>query len=205
MIKLFIIDDHEMINEGIHTLLMDEKDLVWMGTARWPEQLMAILKREQPDVLLMDINLPQKNGLDLCKEVKEKYPAIQIIGISTTNQASIIRKMMENGASGFLLKDASKQEIIKAIYEVNSGKKFLSLTSSEILKIKPSLHGLPALTKREKEILELISNGLTNGEIAEKLSLDITTVNSHRKNMLTKFQVKNIASLLKIAWTHQLL
>jgi DNA-binding NarL/FixJ family response regulator len=194
-----------MINEGIHSLLVDEKDILWMGSARWPEQLLAILRREQPDIILMDVNLPHKNGLDLCREVKENYPGIRIIGISTTNQASVIRKMMENGASGFILKDATKQEIIQAIYEVHSGKKYISHTISEILKDKSSLKILPALTKREKEILELLSNGLTNSEIAHQLSLDITTINSHRKNMLTKFQVKNIAGLLKIAWTNHLI
>ena len=99
-----------------------------------PDELMAFLKTSQPDVLLMDINLPQKSGLDLCKEVKEKYPAINIIGLSTSDQVSVIRKMKENGASGYLLKDASKKEIIMALREVSKGKEYVSFSVAEALK-----------------------------------------------------------------------
>ena len=122
MIRVFIIDDHQMILEGIHSLLEEEKEIEWLGSAKLPDELMAFLKTTLPDVLLMDINLPQKSGLDLCKEVKEKYPAIGIIGLSTSDQVSVIRKMKENGASGFLLKDATKQEIITALQEVSKGR-----------------------------------------------------------------------------------
>ena len=205
MIKLFIIDDHQMIIEGIHTLLKDEVDIEWMGSTKLPDELMAYLKQKQPDIILMDINLPQKSGIDLCKEVKEKYPAINIIGLSTSNQASIIRKMQENGASGYLLKDASMQEIITAIHEVNKGRVNVNYSVSEILKSKMPNDQLPTLTKREKEVLELISDGLTNQEIASKLFLDITTIDSHRKNMLTKFNAKNTAALIKMAVSNNLI
>jgi DNA-binding NarL/FixJ family response regulator len=177
MIKVFIIDDHQMIIEGIHTLLDGEAGIEWMGCAKLPSELMNFLKTRQPDVLLMDINLPQKSGLDLCKEVKEKYPAINIVGLSTSDQVSVIRKMKENGASGFLLKDATKQEIITALHEVSRG----------------------------NEYVELIAEGHTNHEIAARLFLNSTTIDSHRKNMLTKFNVKNTAALIKIAMTNHLI
>jgi DNA-binding NarL/FixJ family response regulator len=154
---------------------------------------------------LMDINLPQKSGLDLCKEVKEKYPAISIIGLSTSNQASVIRKMQENGASGYLLKDASKNEIIMALEQVSKGKDYVSSSVADVLKKKTPNDLFPVLTRREKEILELISEGLTNQEIATKLFLNVTTIDSHRKNMLTKFNVKNTAALIKIAVSNQLI
>jgi DNA-binding NarL/FixJ family response regulator len=205
MIRIFIIDDHQMIIEGIHSILQDQADIEWMGSAKLPEELMAFLKKEQPDVLLMDINLPQKSGLDLCKEVKAKYPAIHIIGLSTSDQASVIRKMQENGASGYLLKDASKQEIIMALQQVNKGRDYVSFSVAEVLKKKTPNDQLPVLTKREKEILEFIAEGLTNQEIATKLFLNTTTVDSHRKNMLTKFNVKNTAALIKIAVSNQLI
>ena len=136
MISVFIIDDHQMIIEGIHSLLQDESGIKWMGSTKIPEDLMAILQREQPDVLLMDINLPQKSGLDLCREVKEKYPAINIIGLSTSNQPSVIRKMRENGASGYLLKDASASEILEACRQVSKGKEYISFSVAEALKRK---------------------------------------------------------------------
>jgi len=205
MIKVFIIDDHQMITEGIHSLLQGEADIEWMGSAKSPDELMAFLKNAQPDVLLMDINLPQQSGLDLCKEVKGKYPAINIVGLSTSNQASIIRKMLENGASGYLMKDASKQEILMALQQADKGRDYVSFSVAEILKKKTPNDQLPMLTKREKEILELIAEGLTNQEIATVLFLNSTTIDSHRKNMLTKFNAKNTAALIKIAVSNHLI
>jgi DNA-binding NarL/FixJ family response regulator len=205
MITVFIIDDHQMIIEGIYSLLLNEKDIEWMGSARLPDELLNVLKTRQPDVLLMDINLPQKSGLDLCLEVKEKYPGVQIIGLSTSFQASVIRKMKENGASGYLLKDASKKEIITALHEVNQGREYVSFSVAEVLKQKTPTDRLPVLTKREKEVLELIAEGWTNQEIADKLFLNCTTVDSHRKNMLTKFNAKNTAALVKIAVSNHLI
>lgn len=205
MIKVFIIDDHQMIIEGIHSLLQGEREIEWVGSAKSPSELMSILKTGQPDVLLMDINLPEKSGLDLCKEVKEKYPGICIIGLSTSNQVSVIKKMKDNGASGFLLKDASKQEIITALQEVYKGREYVSFSVAEALKRNIPDDQLPVLTKREKEILELIAEGLTNQEIATRLFLNSTTIDSHRKNMLTKFKVKNTAALIKMAMTNHLI
>jgi len=205
MIRVFIIDDHQMILEGIHSLLEEEKEIEWLGSAKLPDELMAFLKTTLPDVLLMDINLPQKSGLDLCKEVKEKYPAIGIIGLSTSDQVSVIRKMKENGASGFLLKDATKQEIITALQEVSKGREYVSFSVAEALKKRAPNDQLPVLTKREKEILELIAEGLTNQEIAVKLFLNSTTIDYHRKNMLTKFKVKNTAALIKMAMSNHLI
>jgi DNA-binding NarL/FixJ family response regulator len=205
MITVFIIDDHQMIIEGIHSLLLSEKDIEWMGSAKLPDELLNILKTRQPDVLLMDINLPQKSGLDLCLEVKEKYPGVQIIGLSTSFQASVIRKMKENGASGYLLKDASKKEIIAALHAVSQGREYVSFSVAEVLKQKTPTDRLPVLTKREKEVLELIAEGWTNQEIADKLFLNCTTVDSHRKNMLTKFNAKNTAALVKIAVSNHLI
>jgi DNA-binding NarL/FixJ family response regulator len=205
MITVFIIDDHQMIIEGIHSLLGSEKDIEWMGSARLPEELLNVLKTRQPDVLLMDINLPQMSGLDLCLEVKEKYPGVQIIGLSTSFQASVIRKMKENGAAGYLLKDASKKEIVTALHEVNQGRDYVSFSVAEVLKQKIPTDQLPVLTKREKEVLELIAEGWTNQEIADKLFLNCSTVDSHRKNMLTKFKAKNTAALVKIAVSNHLI
>lgn len=205
MIKVFIIDDHQLITEGIRSLLETEKDIEWAGSVKLPDELMLVLKKEQPDVLLMDINLPQKSGLDLCKEVRQKYPAIHIIGISTSEQPSIIRKMIENGASGYLLKDASKKEIIEALHTVVSGKTYVNFSVAQALKSKTPDASLPVLTRREKEVLDLIAEGFTNQEIADKLFLDVTTINSHRKNMLTKYHVKNTAALVKLALSNNLI
>lgn len=187
-----------MIVEGIRSLLQYEKDIEWMGHAMNAASCMAFLQEQQPDVILMDINLPDRSGIDLCKEVKEKYSAIHIIGLSSFNQQSFIQKMMDNGASGYVLKNATREELRTAIETVMMGLEFLSVEASATLD-KNDDSKIPILTRREKEVLGLIANGLTNQEIAEKLFISTTTVDTHRKNLLSKFDVKNTASLIRLA------
>ena len=204
-IKIFIVDDHYMVIEGIHSLLQNEKNIEWMGHATNAASCLAFLQQQLPDVILMDINLPDKNGIDLCKEVKEKYPGIFIIGLSTFNQQSFIEKMIGNGASGYVLKNATQEELIEGIETVVKGKQFLSFDAALALR-KPETHNnAPIITRREKEVLELIADGMTNNEIAQKLFISITTVDTHRKNLLAKFEAKNIASLIKVAVQKQMI
>jgi DNA-binding NarL/FixJ family response regulator len=202
-IKVFIVDDHYMIIEGIRSLLCNEKAIEWTGHAMNAESCLAFLQQYQPDILLMDINLPDKTGIELCKEVKEKYPAVFIIGLSTFNQQSFIQKMMDNGASGYVLKNASQDELMEAITTVAGGKTYLSFEAGKTL--KRATDNQVVLTRREKEVLELIAEGLTNNEIATKLFVGSTTVDTHRKNLLTKFQVKNTAALIRMAVQMQLI
>src|SRR6476620_10605048 len=133
-IKIFITDDHYMVVEGIRSLLQYQENIEWMGHAMNAASCLAFLQKQQPDVLLLDINLPDKSGIDLCKEVKEKYPAIQIIGLSSFNQLSFIEKMMNNSASGYVLKNATQEELIDAIECVMQGKRFLSSEVGSIIK-----------------------------------------------------------------------
>lgn len=198
-IRLFIVDDHFMVIEGIHSLLQNEKDIVWMGNAANAESCLGFLQQHRPDVILMDINLPDKSGIDLCREVKELYPAVQILGLSTFNQQSFIEKMMNNGASGYVVKNATQQELMEAIHTVAKGKQFLSFDAALALRKPDTLSNIPVITRREKEVLELIADGMTNNEIAQKLFISSTTVDTHRKNLLTKFEAKNTASLIRIA------
>jgi DNA-binding NarL/FixJ family response regulator len=198
-VKLFIVDDHYMVIEGIHALLQKEKDIEWMGHATNAASCLAFLQQQIPDIILMDINLPDISGIDLCKEVKEKYPGVFVIGLSTFNQQSFIQKMMENGASGYLLKNATREELIEAIHTVVKGKQFLSFDAATALRKPDTETSIPVITRREKEILELIADGMTNNEIAQKLFISSTTVDSHRKNLLAKFEAKNTASLIRMA------
>jgi DNA-binding NarL/FixJ family response regulator len=202
--KVFIVDDHYMIIEGIRSLLQHEKKIEWAGHAMNAFSCMAYLQQQQPDVILMDINLPDKSGIDLCKEVKTEYPAIQIIGLSSFNQQSFIQKMVGNGAAGYVLKNATREELVEAIETVLEGKIFLSNEASLTVQ-KNEDAKIPIVTRREKEVLLLIAEGLTNNEIALKLFISTTTVDSHRKNLLTKFEVKNTASLIRIATQNRLI
>jgi DNA-binding NarL/FixJ family response regulator len=197
-VKIFITDDHYMIIEGIRSLLMGDEAIEWTGHATNAESCLAFLQQQQPDVILMDINLPDKSGIDLCKEVKSLYPGIRIIALSSFNQQSFIQKMIDNGASGYVLKNATKEALKEAIESVMVGGIFLSPeVATTIEKAKDS--GIPVITKREKEVLILISEGLTNSAIAEKLFVSVTTVDTHRKNLLSKFEAKNTATLIKMA------
>ena len=197
MTKIFIVDDHYMVIEGIRSLLQNEKSIEWMGHAMNAASCLAFLNKQLPDVILMDINLPDISGIDLCKEVKTKYPSVFIIGLSTFNQQSFIQKMMDNGASGYVLKNATQEELTSAIETVMKGKTYLSEEASNTLR-KDNGASI-VLTRREKEVLELIADGMTNAEIAQKLFISVTTVDTHRKNLLSKFETKNTAALIKIA------
>ena len=195
--KTFIVDDHYMVIEGIRSLLQNEKSIEWMGHAMNASSCLAFLNKQLPDVILMDINLPDISGIDLCKEIKTKYPSVFIIGLSTFNQQSFIQKMMDNGASGYVLKNATQDEITSAIETVMKGKTYLSEEASNTL--RKDNGAAIILTRREKEVLELIADGMTNAEIAQKLFISVTTVDTHRKNLLAKFETKNTAALIKIA------
>lgn len=204
-IKLFIVDDHYMVIEGIHSLLQNENNIDWMGHAGNAASCMAFLNQQQPDIILMDINLPDTSGIDLCKIVKEKYPGIYIIALSTFNQQSFIEKMMHNGASGYLIKNATQQELMEAINTVAKGKQFLSFDAALAIRKHDNDSNIPLITRREKEVLQLIADGMTNNEIAQKLFISITTVDTHRKNLLAKFGARNTAALVKMVMQFNLI
>lgn len=168
-----------------------------MGHATNGASCLSFLQNQLPDIILMDISMPDKSGIDLCKEVKEKYPSVFVIGLSTFNQQSFIQKMMDNGASGYVLKNATQEELMEAIEIVAKGKTYLSDEVSKVLRKQDDTHIV--LTRREKEVLELIAGGMTNNEIGEKLFISSSTVDTHRKNLLAKFEAKNTASLIHIA------
>jgi DNA-binding NarL/FixJ family response regulator len=190
-----------MVVAGLNSLLGRLENIEVAGAVSNAFDAIPFLKENTIDVILLDINLPDISGIDLCKKIHKEFPAIKILGISTFSERSYISRMIENGASGYLIKSASANEIAEAIDTVLKDKMYLSVSMEHIAKplsIIPS-DNLPALTKREKEILQLISEGFTNHQIAEKLFISPLTVDSHRKNLLTKLNVNNTASLIKLA------
>lgn len=200
-VRVFIVDDHPMVVAGLHSLLGGLKNIEVAGAVSTAFEAIPFLKKNKADLILLDINLPDISGIDLCKKIHKEFPGIKIIGISTFSERSYISRMIENGASGYLIKSASAEEIAEAIETVLEGKMYVSVSLEHVVKplsVLPS-ESFPALTKREKEILQLISEGLTNNQIAEKLFISPLTVDSHRKNLLTKLNANNTASLIKIA------
>ncbi len=207
MIRVFIVDDHPVVIEGIHSLLQHEKDIAWVGQAMNAQSCLGFFVNNTADVVLMDISMPGMDGVELCAVMKERYPGIMVLGLSTFNQGLYIKKMMENGASGYILKNSSREELIEAIHAVYCGAIFFSGEVGQALQEyqKSSKKILPVLTPREKEILGLIAEGYTNPQIAEKIFLSSFTVDSHRKNLLAKLNVKNTASLIKLAVEQKLI
>lgn len=205
MIRVFIIDDHYIVVEGLRSLLSHEKDMEIIGYAMNAEDCLHFLALNATDIILMDINMPGKNGIQLCKEVKEKYPSVMVLALSTYNQDSYIRDMMENGASGYILKNTDKEELTEAIHCIYNGGEYLSFEVSKMLQSHTGNHQLPLLTRREKEVLAMVMDGYTTPEIAQKLFISEATVNSHRRNLLDKMHAKNTVSLIKMAIENKLL
>jgi DNA-binding NarL/FixJ family response regulator len=204
--KIFIVDDHPMVVAGLKALLHELKNIEVAGAVSNAFDAIPFLKENSVDVILLDINLPDISGIDLCKKINKEFPSIKILGISTFSERSYISRMIENGASGYLIKSASAEEIAEAIETVMNDKMYLSISMEHLMHpahLKPA-DALPAITKREKEILSLIAEGLTNNQIAEKLFISPLTVDSHRKNLLTKLNVNNTASLIRLAVEHGL-
>lgn len=201
MIRVFIVDDHPLVLEGLKSLLDGVKGIEMAGYAMNAQSCLGYFVRNTADVVLMDINLPDMSGLDLCKEMRSKYPGIPIVGLSTFSQGSYVLEMMKNGASGYVLKNAGKEELLEAIRKVSQGQTFLSFEAGQSLwkESAQANNQLPELSGREKEVLTLIAEGLTNPEIAAKLYLSPSTIDSHRKNLLAKLNVKNTASLVRFA------
>lgn len=204
MIQILLVEDHSLVIQGISTMLEKNEEIECTGIFKNGKDLLVKLKSYQPDVILMDINLPDYNGIDLCKEVKEKYPSVKVVALSINNQPGIIKKMIDSGASGYVLKDAEQHEIIEAIKTVIKRKQYFSQSAVTFLK-QPENNGLPPLTRRERDVLERIAEGLTNQQIAQQLFVDVSTVSSHRKNLLAKYNVQNTAALVKLAIIEKLI
>ena len=188
----------------VYTPYLKMKDIEWTGHAMNAQSCLGFFVNNIADVVLMDISM---DGVELCAVMKEKYPGIVIPGLSTFNQGLYIKKMMENGASGYILKNSSKEDLVTAIHSVYNGDIFFSGEVGEVLKEyqRFSKEKLPLLTSGEKEVLELIAEGYTNPQIAEKIFLSPFTVDSHRKNLLAKLNVKNTAMLIRFAIENKLL
>ena len=204
MIKVAICDDHNMVLRGIETMLEDTESITITATYSLGKQLLGEIGQDIPNVLLLDINLPDSNGLELCKELTKKYPDLSIIALSNYSETGFIKNMLRNGAKGYLLKNTDKQELILAITTVNNGHTYLPRSIQDIL-LNDSIGNptqlafIPKLTRREKEVLNLIAKEHTNQEIAELLFISTKTVESHRNNLIQKLAVRNTAGLIRVA------
>jgi DNA-binding NarL/FixJ family response regulator len=196
-ISLIIVEDHPVVAEGLQIMFDASGQFSIEGVAGTGKECTDLLRWFDPDVLLLDINLPDISGIDLCKKLIEKYPYLKILALTTYNERVFIQQMMDNGAYGYVLKNASSEEIMDAVIEVSHGNRYLSADAENVLK-KTHKNDL-MITRRESDVLKLLADGFTNLEIAEKLFISPLTVDSHRKNLIVKLQARNTASLINIA------
>ena len=208
--KIAITDDHQMVLQGIQTMLKDTKEVRVVGLYNSGENTLNNIKNDDPDILLLDINLPDINGIDLCKQLKKELKILKIIAISNYDDISFIKRMMNNGADGYLLKNTDKLELLEAFKTVLQGGQYLQRNiEKKLLNLsigKPTKNNLLVkLTRRETEVLQAISEELTTQEIAEKLFISPKTVETHRMNIMSKLGAKNSVGIIKAAIEQNLL
>lgn len=201
MIKIAITDDHPILLEGLKNILSKEDNFDVVGCYPTVLAMNNSLISTEIDVLLLDINLPDANSIELIKPLKQQFPFMHIIIISVHNEYAVINSVLKEGAEGYIQKNASIEEIVNGIQQILEGKIFLCAQTKSIIdrKTEDGLSTVPKLTRREKEVLVEAALGLTTSEIADKLFISPHTVESHRKNLIVKFNTKNLSSAIKLA------
>lgn len=206
--RIIIVDDHQIFRTGLNLVLNGLKNYKVVGQAGSAKELLLLLKKETADIIFMDIQLPDTNGIELTRMIKEKYPQTKIIALTMFGEIEYFNNMMEAGANGFLLKKADNQELVDAIDTVMEDDYYFSKEFSNTFlgqKLKEHKKIDVGLSKREQEVLQLICDGLSTSEIAEKLYLSSHTVENHRRNIMIKTGTKNTAILVKLTITNHLL
>ncbi|SRR5690554_1029827 len=206
MIKVYITDDHPIVLDGLRNLIESHEGIELKALFTNAEETLQALKNDLADVLLLDINLPDRSGIDLSKEIKELYPSLRIIILSVHNERAVIGSVLKNKVNGYLLKNSVGDEIIEAIHQVMEGEIYLCSQTKEIYYNSDiGLEAVPVITRREKEVLSLIAQGFTTSQIAEKLFVSSHTVESHRKNLLEKFNTKSMSLVIRLSTEYKLI
>lgn len=211
MIRVLLVDDHTVVTEGIKLLLHDVGDIQCVAEARNGQSALEVLSKVKADVAMMDIEMPGMNGIKCTEIMAQRFPEVKVIAISIYTDYPHVQSMIKAGAKGYLLKNCGKLELEQCIRKVHAGGTFFSDDLTETLlsgmqgkTVKKDGQYLPSLSRREKEILRLILDEATTGEIADKLFISVGTVETHRHNMMNKLGVRNTAGLVRIAITHGL-
>jgi len=202
MISVLIVDDHNLVVEGVSLMLSDMEDIEIIDTASNGAVAYEIIIDKKPDIVLLDLNMPVMNGLELCDKLQLDQINSRIIILSMMDELKLIQTLVQKGAHGYLLKNSGKEEVVEAIRKVAGGEKHFDhkvllqlMTISPMKKQRKNL--IPKISKRENEILGLIMDELTSNEIAKKLFISLGTVETHRRNLINKLGVRNTAGLVK--------
>jgi two-component system, NarL family, response regulator NreC len=204
-ISVIIVDDHKLVTDCISLFLRSSPEIEVCGVAHSASEAMGLLEKVKPDVMLIDISMPDITGIEATKMVKSRFPEVKVLILSMHSDYENISDAIDAGADGYVPKDVASEELVEAISALNAGKNFFHTTiSDEIVKnysVKRNSYSsaLPQLTKRELEVLKLFTEGYNNSEIAEKLFLSVRTIESHKNHILQKTNMKNSVELIKFA------
>ena len=202
-VRIVLADDHTILREGLRALLTAEDEIVVVGEAQDGREAVRCVERLEPDLLLMDLSMPRMSGMDAIREIKKRYPDTKIIALTVHKTEEYLLTTLQAGADGYVLKDATHDELVMAIRTVMAGKSYLSPDVSEKViegylvgkESNRSLSAWETLSQREREVLKLIAEGYKNKEIAEDLCISLKTVEKHRANLMKKLDLHNAAAL----------
>lgn len=205
--RVLLADDHQLMRSGVRLMLERETDLAVVGEARDGREAVALVKSLKPEVVVMDIGMPNLNGIEAARQMTEENPQLAIVMVSMHSDESYVLRALKAGARGYLLKDSAEADLIKAVHAVAGGKSFFSPAVSKLLlddyvrKLKRSgtEDAYDLLTPREREVLQLIAEGKSNKDIANLLNLSVYTVESHRANLMEKLNLKGLPELILYA------
>jgi NarL family two-component system response regulator LiaR len=205
-IRVMLVDDHMVVRSGLGTVLGVADDMELVGEAGDGEEAIRLCERLQPDVILMDLLMPKMDGATAIKNIKERWPQIQIIALTSFKEKEYVEGALKAGASGYLLKNVSAEELVNAVRRAAAGQPSLSPEAAQVLIQKVNEPAPPGqdITEREKEILALMVEGLSNNEIAERLIVSASTVKFHVSNILSKLGVTGRTEAVALAVKHHL-
>jgi NarL family two-component system response regulator LiaR len=200
-IRIMLVDDHTMVRRGLATFLKVFDDLKLVGEAESGEEAILLCGQVMPDIILMDMFMPNMDGADTTRIIRKQFPNTQVIALSSFKEGELIKKALQAGAIGYLLKDVSADELAKAIRAAHAGRSTLSPEAAEALVLTTSLPPAPGLdlTEREREVLQLMIEGLNNTQIAGRLSVSPSTIKSHVSNILSKLNVASRTEAVTLA------
>lgn len=214
MIKVLIADDHTMFVDGIESILKLEEGVNVVGRCYDGASVLAFVQKQPTDIVLLDVNLPDMSGIEVCKQLAAVNPSVKVLAISMYNEESYVSEILNHGARGYILKNTGREELLKAIKTVQGGATYFSKDVTETImkglmnrrkSSSKSSADIPKISRREKEVLRLIAEEFTTQEIADKLFISLKTVESHRANLLAKLNARNSAGLVRISLENGLL
>lgn len=208
--KVVLADDHQIVLDGLQEILETVAEFQVAGQAKNSRALLTLLGEQHPDLILMDLNMPGKDGLEILNDIKARFPAVKVLVLTMYNSPEIVRRALAQGAGGYLLKDHGRDELLFAMREVLAGRIFVSEQAKRHADetrapFRDDFQAKTALTGREMEILRLIAHSYTNKEIGDKLFISEFTVATHRRNLKRKLHAETTADLVRFAYNHELL